>query len=115
MRLIRLEDAVLYKIIKTIGDDGDTIETHEKINDYKVEIQYIEDTLDVNSFTYRIAYASEVDKVLRVASIRNELETYLLPKNNNKEDNISNYLLEYKGENYRILKVTPKYIHIAWR
>ena len=31
MRLVRLEDAILHKIIKTIGDDGDTTETYEKI------------------------------------------------------------------------------------
>lgn len=115
MRIIRLEDCSLFKLGRTVGEDGDTIETYEKIKEYKVEIQYVDDTLQVDNFTYYINYAPDIDKVLRVASIRNELETYLLPKNNNKEDNISNYVLEYKEDKYRILKVTPKYIDVAWR
>lgn len=115
MRIIRLEDITLYKLIRIIGDDGDTGEDFEKINDYQVEVEFVDYNLTVPNYSYYENYAPTIDKSLRVSSIRNELEQYLLPKMNNKEDNLSDYLLEWKEEKYRILKVTPRYVEITWR
>lgn len=115
MRLIRLEDVTLYHILSTIGEDGDTFEDYEKIQDYKIELQYLDDNIVVKDSVVKVNYIANIDKTYRVSSIRNELEKYLLPKNNNKKDNISDYLLEYKNNKYRISKVTPKYIEIVWR
>ena len=115
MRIMRLEDATLYHLIRTVGEDGDTIESYEEVKKYKIELQYLDDNLVVKDNVVRVNYIANVDKTYRVASIRNELEKYLLPKNNNKKDNISDYLLEYNDNKYRIEKVTPKYIEIVWR
>ena len=115
MRLIRLEDCTLYKLGRTIADDGDTVDSYEKIDDYKVEVEYVDNDVTVSNYGYYENYSPKIDKVLRVASTYNQLEKYLLPKINNKEDNLSDYVIEWKEEKYRILKVTPKYIEMTWR
>lgn len=109
MRIIRLENATLYKVKKGTKPDGDPTEDYEKIDDYKIAAQYLDDSVSAT------IYGADVTKTYRLSSIRNLLEKYLLPKNNNTADNISMYLIEYKGNKYRILRVTPKYIDMTWR
>ena len=115
MRIIRLEDAKLLKLKTTVTEDGDTAEVYEDLGDYKIAIEYVHDELVTTSLEVRSNYVANINKIYRVSSVHNTLEKYLLPKNNNNEDNISNYLLEYNGGKYRIEKVTPRYINITWR
>ena len=58
---------------------------------------------------------ADVDKVHRVATINHELEKFLIPKVKNKSDNISNYVIRYNGNEYSIIRVTPRYIEMKWR
>lgn len=115
MRIVRLEDAKLLKVSTVIGEDGDPMETYEEINSYKIILEYVHDDVVTTTLTVRDNYTANIEKIYRVSSVHNALEKYLLPKNNNEEDNISNYLLEYNGGKYRVEKVTPRYINITWR
>lgn len=110
MRLIRLEEATLFSFKKMMLPDSDAFEEYTQVEEpFKVAVQYLDDSVAAS------IYGANVTKTYRLSSIRNILEKYLLPKVNNTSDNISNYLIEYKGYKYKIVRVTPKYIDMAWR
>ena len=60
-------------------------------------------------------YGANLLKTYRFKSIYNDLEPFLLEKTNNSPDNLTKYLVEWKGNKYSIVKVTPLYIDIQWR
>ena len=109
MKLIRLQNIMLYKVTKEPLPDGDRNETLDTGTPYQALIQYLDDEVAVAT------YRADVYKVHRIATINNELEKLLIPKVNNRDDNISNYIIEYNNNKYSILKVTPRYIDIKWR
>lgn len=109
MKLVRLEDITLYKLIKQTKPDGERTETLDEGTPYQALVQYLDDEVAVAT------YGADVDKVHRIATIHNELEHLLIPKVRNKVDNVSNYIIEYNGNKYSILKVTPRYIDMKWR
>ena len=109
MKLIRLQNIILYKITKNILPDGDRNETLDEGTPYQALIQYLDDEVAVAT------YGADVSKVHRIATINNKLEKMLIPKVNNKNDNISNYIIQYNNNYYSILKVTPRYMDIKWR
>ena len=61
------------------------------------------------------AYGANLDKTYRFKSIHNDLEPFLLERTNNSPDNLTKYLVEWKGNKYAVVKVTPLYIDIQWR
>lgn len=109
MKLIRLEDITLYKLSKTTLPDGERAETLDQGTPYQALIQYLDDEVAVAT------YGADVNKVHRIATINNKLEKTLIPRVRNKQDNVSNYIIEYNNNQYSILKVTPRYIDIKWR
>jgi len=109
MKLTRLEDITLHKITKVTLPDGDRDDQLDDGTTYQALIQYLDDEVAT------AMYGADVVKVHRVATIRNELEKFLLPKVRNKKDNISNYILSYNDNYYSILKVTPRYLDMQWR
>ena len=109
MKLTRLEEVKLHKLEKVTLPDGERTEQLDEGTPYQALIQYLDD--DVATATY----GADVDKVHRVATIRNELEQFLLPLVENKAGNISDYLLVYNGNMYSIIRVTPRYIDMKWR
>lgn len=109
MRLIDLEKVTLYQVIKETAKDGDPTETHLKVNEYDVGVQYLDDSVAAS------IYGAEVTKTYRVSSLHRTLEQYLLPKVNNNPDNLSKYLVEYLDNKFKIQRVTPKYIDMSWR
>lgn len=109
MRLVRLESITLYKIEKSTGPDGDPIETFTKVDDYKVAVQYLDDSVAA------AIYGANVNKIYRISSLKKDLEELLLSKINNTDDNLSIYNVEYKGNKFGLQKVTPKYIDMMWR
>lgn len=109
MKLTRLENIELCKIINNTLPDGERTETYET-TPYQAIIEYLyKDEIAVTM------YGADVDKTLRICTIKNQLEKLLLTKVNNKSDNISKYLINYNDKKYAILKVTPRYIDIRWR
>jgi len=109
MKLTRLEEVTLHKLEKVTLPDGERAEQLDEGVTYQALIQYLDDDVAVAT------YGADVDKVHRVATIRNELEDFLLPKVANKAGNISDYIITYNGNNYNILRVTPRYIDMTWR
>lgn len=109
MKLTRLEDITLHKLSKVTLPDGERVDQVDDGVKYDAIIQYLDDKVAV------AMYGADINKVHRVATIRNELEHFLLPKVENKQGNISEYIITYNDNNYSILKVTPRYIDMAWR
>ncbi len=110
MLLTKLQPVTLYQIVANRGDDGDLIEKYEKIFQAEGAVQYL--ASDEIEFS---AYGSNLLKTYRFKSIYNDLEELLLEKTNNSPDNLTKYLVEWKGHKYAIVKVTPLYIDIQWR
>jgi len=104
-----LEKVTLYKLIKGTKRDGDPSESYEKIKEYDSGVQYLDDSVAAS------IYGAEVTKTYRVSSLHFALEQFLLPKINNNPDNLSNYLIDYLGNKFKIQRVTPKYIDMSWR
>ena len=110
MLLTKLTPIILYSIKSTRGVDGDSIEEYEDIFHADGAIQYLaSDEIALS------AYGANLDKTYRFKSIYNDIEEFLLEKTNNSPDNLTKYLVEWKGHKYAIVKVTPLYIDIQWR
>jgi hypothetical protein len=95
MLIKNLEKCILKKAIKKKTTTGNIIiSDYEKINDYRIQEQILQD--EVTS----TIYGSDVNKMKRIASPLHRLEAYLLPKVDNIEDNIKSF---YKDnlEKYR--------------
>lgn len=110
MRLVRLQNIILYKILGRITlPDGERTEQLDEGTSYQALIEYLDD--EVAAATY----GADITKVQRIGTVHNELENLLLSKVNNSDDNISKYIIEYKNNKFSILRVTPRYIDIKWR
>ena len=91
MLLTKLTPIILYSIESTYKEDGDPIETYEKIFEADGTIQYLaSDEIAIS------AYGANLDKTYRFKSIYNDLEPFLLEKTNNYPDNLTKYLVEWK-------------------
>lgn len=110
MLLSKLTPVILYKLTSTRGIDGDVIEEYENIFEADGAVQFLASDEVENS-----AYGANLLKTYRFKSIYNDLELFLLEKTQNSPDNLTKYLVEWKGNKYAIVKVTPLYIDIQWR
>ena len=110
MLLSKLTPVILYKLTSKRGIDGDIIEEYENIFEADGAVQYLASDEVENS-----AYGANLLKTYRFKSIYNDLEPFLLEKTQNSPDNLTKYLVEWKGNKYAVVKVTPLYIHIQWR
>lgn len=110
MLLSKLTPVTLYSIKSIRGVDGDLIEEHENIFEAEGAVQYLaSDEIEYS------AYGANLLKTYRFKSIYNDLESFLLEKTHNSPDNLTKYLVEWKGNKYAVVKVTPLYIDIQWR
>lgn len=110
MLLSKLTPVILYKLTSKRGIDGDIIEEYENIFEADGAVQYLASDEVENS-----AYGANLLKTYRFKSIYNDLEPFLLEKTQNSPDNLTKYLVEWKGNKYAVVKVTPLYIDIQWR
>ena len=110
MLLSKLTPVILYKLTSKRGIDGDVIEEYENIFEADGAVQYLASDEIENS-----AYGANLLKTYRFKSIYNDLEPFLLEKTQNSPDNLTKYLVEWKGNKYAVVKVTPLYIDIQWR
>jgi len=108
MLIKNLKKATLKKATKEKTSTGSLINTsYKKIDDYKIQEQTLQDEVSSNM------YGSDVNKMIRVASPLHKLEKYLLPKVDNKEDNISLYYIFYNDVQYKIVAVRDYYIDLS--
>lgn len=101
MLLRYLENATVKKATKLKQPNGTYIETLEDIKTYRVQEQNLNDEISAS------IYGANVYKMIRIKSVRLELEDYLYSKANNKQDNISNYYVFIKNRKYKIVSVNP--------
>ncbi len=110
MLLTKLTPVILYKLTSKRGLDGDIIEEYENIFEVDGAVQYLaSDEVEYS------AYGANLLKTYRFKSIYNDLESFLLEKTQNSPDNLTKYLVEWKGHKYAIVKVTPLYLDMQWR
>jgi len=108
MLIKNLEKATLKKAIKTKTDTGNLIiSSYQDIKEYRIQRQVLQD--EVSS----TIYGADVNKMIRIASPLHDLESYLLPKVDNKEDNVSLYYIFYKGKQYKIVAVREYFIDLS--
>lgn len=110
MLLSKLTPVILYQMTSRRGIDGDKIEEYENIFEADGAVQYLASDEVENS-----AYGANLLKTYRFKSIYNDLEPFLLEKTENSPDNLTKYLVEWKGHKYAIVKVTPLYLDMQWR
>ena len=106
MQLRYLEKVTLKVATKVKQDNGVYIDTYTKIDDYMVEKQELQDQVSAS------IYGADINKMLRLKSPNKKLEKYLIPKVNNKEDNISKYYIFIDETQYKIKAVTEARIDI---
>ena len=108
MLIKRLEDATLKKALKQKTGTGSLVNaSYQKIDDYRIQKQTLQD--EVSS----TIYGSDVNKMIRIATPLHTLEKYLLPKVDNKEDNISLYYIFYNNVQYKIVAVLDSHIDLS--
>ena len=108
MQLRYLENVELYKAIKIKQPNGVKVNSYTKIGDYKVQKQEITDEASVS------IYGATINKMYRISSPRKVLETYLKPKINDRQDNISLYFIKYNNVLYKINAVRENWIDIEY-
>lgn len=108
MQLRYLESVVLKKATKTKQNNGTYINTYEVINNYNVRIQEITDEASIT------IYGATVNKMYRLSSPRQELESYLKTKLNDSSDNISKYYISYNNGLYKISTVRKNWVDIEY-
>ena len=82
------------------------VNDYELINNYRVQKDTLQDIITTTM------YGSDVNKMLRIASPLHDLEAYLLPKVDNKKDNISMYYIYIDNVQYKIVAVREYYVDI---
>ena len=107
MLLRYLKPIVLKKAEKVKQSNGTYTNIYSVISNHKVQIQALTD--DTVSATI---YGANLNKMLRLSSPLHKLEEYLLPKVDNKEDNISSYYIFYGTRTYKIVAVAEDRIDI---
>lgn len=107
MKLLRyLEEVALYKMIKTKQPNGSYVNDYKLVNKYKVQKQNLNDQVSAT------IYGANITKMFKISSPLLSLEKYLLPKVDNKEDNISLYTIKINDNMYRIRSVLESGIEI---
>lgn len=106
MQLRYLEEVVLSKATKIKQTNGTYIDDYKAIGKYKVQKQTLEDEVSAS------IYGSDVIKMYRLKSPTGKLERQLIPKVNNKEDNISKYYIFVDNVQYKIKAVTTSKVDI---
>lgn len=107
MLIKNLNKCELKKAVKEKTPTGNLIVSdYELIKPYRVQVETLQDIITTTM------YGSDVNKMLRIASPLHDLESYLLPKVDNVDDNISLYYIYLKGVQYKIVAVREYYLDI---
>ena len=96
MELCKLEKVTLKKANKEKQTNGVYKDTYFIIDNFDVWIQSLDDEVSAN------IYGANLYKVKRLKTPKKDLETFLISKTNNSNDNISKYVIEYDENLYKI-------------
>lgn len=107
MKLLRyLEEISLCKLTKVKQPNGSYINDYKLVSKYKVQKQSLSDQVSAT------IYGANITKMFKISTPLLSLEHYLLPKVDNKEDNISLYAIKLNDNMYRIRSVLDSGIEI---
>lgn len=106
MLLRYLERATLQKATKVAQTNGTYTQTLTNEAIYNVQEQELTDEISAS------IYGANIYKMIRIKSVKHELEDYLYTKVNNKEDNISNYYIKINNRTYKVKSVSLKGIDL---
>lgn len=107
MKLVRyLKKVELMKAKKQKQPNGAMVNVYETIQTYRVQVR------DLNDEVSATIYGANINKMKRVSTALSDLETFLISKLDNKEDNISLYYLKIDGTVYGIKSVQESGINI---
>lgn len=105
--LIRyLEEVELLKANKIKTSTGNYINEYSNVEKYKVQKQTLQDSITAT------IYGANINKMLRIATPKHDLESFLIPKVDNKQDNISHYYIKHNDALYKIVVVRDAYLDI---
>lgn len=106
MQLRRLKKCYLVQVTHTKRANGTQSDSYTQLNPYKIIPQELLDQVSAS------VYGANVNKTIRISSIKNQLEKLLYTKLNSESDNISNYVIEYESNYYKIVSVKQNWIDI---
>lgn len=106
MLLRYLKSITLKKSISVKQPNGSRIEEYEIIDNYKAQIQEIDDQISAS------IYGASIVNMLRIKTPLGNLENILKSKLNNETDNISKYFIFIENSKYKIKSVNSKGIEI---
>ena len=108
MQLRYLEKITLKKSTKKKQYNGSYINTYNDIVKYNVQVEELTDATSAS------IYGATINKMYRISSPLKALETYLKPKINSTDDNVSLYFIEYNNGLYKITAVRSSWIDIVY-
>ncbi len=101
-----LETAELYNLIKLPQPNGDFVDSLSYVSNYEVLSEELDDSVSVG------LYGADIHTMLRLRSVRGDLEAFLATKMQNQSDNVSKYNLVLDNVKYRIVTVRKKGVDI---
>lgn len=100
MKLIRyLQTVTLLKSENVKQANGSTVKEFVPIQNYRVQKKTLDDEVNAT------IYGADINKMWDISSPLQDLEEYLIPKVDNKEDNISLYFILLENSRYKINSV----------
>lgn len=101
-----LKTIELDKATTTTQSNGARVSVFSKVADYRVQTQELTDEISAS------IYGADINRMYRISSPRYILENYLAGKNNNSDDNVSQYSFVLNNARYRIRAVKEHWIDI---
>lgn len=86
--------------------NGSIIESIIDSENYTVQKQELSDSVSAS------LYGANIYKILRIKSVANKLEKFLIEKRNHSVDNLSKYIIYFEGGKYKIVGVSMSGIDI---
>lgn len=107
MKLVRyLEEVELVKSTNVKQPNGTYIKGFSHIDNYKIQRKRLDDEVSAT------IYGANITKMWEISTALGDLEQYLIPKVDNKEDNISLYFIVLENTRYKINSVKNNAITI---
>lgn len=103
-----LVKCTLYFSTKVKQPNGFQLDVYEKVNDFQVRIQEVDDEISTS------IYGTGITNLLRLSSPLGSLEAVLKVKINENEDNITKYTIVIGNKRYKILSVRENWVDIRF-
>ena len=107
MKLVRyLKDIELVKSVSEKQNNGTYKKSFNHIGNYRIQKKSLDDEVNAS------IYGANISKMWDISTPLGDLERYLIPKVDNKEDNISLYFIILDNMRYKINSVKEHSIKV---